>query len=144
MVPVMAHSFLVQLFLQKLRNDNTLNDDELEDVFCNLGDVVSLHERFVECLLNRMSNWDDQKTTIGDLFLDQVCTVLHDNSPKKSFQLTLFSSMQFVQFIAVYRPYIHSYNTSLSLVYFLRRKNEKFAEAIQVGSLNVVNTGTLF
>ena len=57
---------------QSRKRPDLFSQDDIAIIFCNIEDILKLHEQFFEKLRRRVNKRDLFKTEIGDLFISHV------------------------------------------------------------------------
>jgi len=91
--------------IEEVISKQILSKEELDQVFSNLKEIFESHQPFLKMLNERFSSWKDT-TTIGDIFLN-------------------------MDFIKLYRLYIHNYNMSFAATFYLTKSYVAFEKVIQ-------------
>eukprot|EP01132_Coremiostelium_polycephalum_P006654 gene6654-8233_t len=86
---------LIDVFYNPFKNEDLIPKDHLYTLFCNICELRALHHNFLITLEKRCSNWDNEKTTVGDLFLPmmgpfQKLYEVYINNYEKAFSLTKY------------------------------------------------------
>jgi len=54
-----------------------LSEEEIKGIFCNAFELLEDHKAFLQKVKAKLDNWSDDKTTLGDLFLEQLPILRH-------------------------------------------------------------------
>jgi hypothetical protein len=108
-----------------VKNIKDLAKEDIDSCFSNLEDILNLHVIFLKLIQDKMSNWDTDNTTIGDLFLEKASERIYND------KFSLLNALQF-DFNAYYKKYIRNYNASFASAHYVRKKSPEFDSLIQV------------
>jgi len=98
-----------------------LSEEEVLGIFSNAAELRNCHEVFLKKLRERFKDWSDEKTTIGDLFVDQL------------------------KYFARYEPYLQNYASASTAYHYIYAHNpmtksivdEFEKEQYEINKLNV-------
>jgi len=93
-------------FVRPLRESGILSQEAVKEIFNGFEDILGINRLLYEELIERLNQWDDSSTCIGDVFL------------------------RLLPFLKIYRVYTSTYSTALNRLLDCQQRNPAFANFV--------------